>query len=434
RGVHGVGDGVRDEDEACGGRVAALLRQRRIAVEDRVDVRLREARVVEVRAHLVELHARRALGTELAAPVEHHGEVLAVLAAAGVRRVGGRHEGHGVARAQGLELGDRVVGVRLPVAVAPHDGQLDPAPRELGLERRLEREVLLVDGALAAEPVVVLADLLEARVQDALARGDVAQERHDVLGLVGPAERVEQQRVVGAQVGGLGRGVDAGRRGGGHGGPLGGSDVLGGERGHAPDHGTRPGARPSGTGRLGRDIDGTECHLLPRRGAPRLGPLAPPARRAPGARAGARGGGAGPLPEMPERVPRALPDGRLDRRAVGWARRPLVDTDGVGRGLRGRGRTKRWEYWGVMTPTHVLALTVSSIDYAAVHEVWVLDRASGRTWGAAATVVPSRGVVLPGTLGDGPARARAKALAIDLDEVEGGTRLRARTRDVSFDV
>src|SRR5690606_6224935 len=113
---------------------------------------------------------------------------------------------------------------------------------------------------------------------------------------------------------------------------------------------------------------------------------------------------------------------------------PLVDTDGVGRGLRGRGRTKRWEYWGVMTPPHVLALTVSSIDYAAVHEVWVLDRASGRTWGAAATVVPSRGVVLPGTLGDGPARARAKALAIDLDEVEGGTRLRARTRDVSFDV
>ena len=141
-----------------------------------------------------------------------------------------------------------------------------------------------------------------------------------------------------------------------------------------------------------------------------------------------------PLPEITERVPLTLPDGRLDRRAVGWARRPLVDTDGVGRGLRGRGRTKRWEYWGVMTPTHVLALTVSSIDYAAVHEVWVLDRASGRTWGAAATVVPSRGVVLPGTLGDGPARARAKALAIDLDEVEGGTRLRARTRDVSFDV
>ncbi|WP_086150851.1 DUF2804 domain-containing protein [Cellulosimicrobium sp. KWT-B] len=145
-----------------------------------------------------------------------------------------------------------------------------------------------------------------------------------------------------------------------------------------------------------------------------------------------------PLPEITERVPLTRPDGRLDRRAVGWARRPLVDTDAIGRrgagGPRRFGRNKRWEYWGVTTPTHVLALTVSSIDYAAVHEVWVLDRESGRTWGAGATVVPARGVELPGTLGDGPARARARNLAIDLDEVDGGTRLRARTRDVSFDV
>ena len=80
------------------------------------------------------------------------------------------------------------------------------------------------------------------------------------------------------------------------------------------------------------------------------------------------------------------------------------------------------------TPTHVLALTVSSIDYAAVHEVWVLDRATERTWGENATVLPARGVELPGSLGDGPARARAKNLAIDVDEVDGGTRLRARGR------
>ena len=39
---------------------------------------------------------------------------------------------------------------------------------------------------------------------------------------------------------------------------------------------------------------------------------------------------------------------------------------------RGRGRNKRWEYWNVMTPQHIVALTVSSLDYAAVHEVWVL--------------------------------------------------------------
>ena len=90
--------------------------------------------------------------------------------------------------------------------------------------------------------------------------------------------------------------------------------------------------------------------------------------------------------------------------------------------------------WGVTTPTHVLALTVSSIDYAAVHEVWVLDRESGRTWGAAATMVPARGVDRPAPRAAAPAPARARNRATHRDAVDGGTRLRARTRDVSFDV
>ena len=95
------------------------------------------------------------------------------------------------------------------------------------------------------------------------------------------------------------------------------------------------------------------------------------------------------------------PDGRLDPDAVGWTRRPLHDTSGIGRGRYGWGRTKRWEYWAVMTPTHVVSLTISDIDYAGVHELWVLDRATGaevRT----PTVVPfARGVRLPARLGDG---------------------------------
>jgi len=137
------------------------------------------------------------------------------------------------------------------------------------------------------------------------------------------------------------------------------------------------------------------------------------------------------LAELTAPVPLTLADGRLNRAAVGWARQPLVDTSGLG---RGRGRNKRWEYWNVTTPTHILALTVSSIDYAAVHEVWVFDRATERTWGAAVTAIPSRGVELPATLGSGPARARAKGLEIDIDEVDAGTRLRARIDGAAFDV
>ena len=129
-------------------------------------------------------------------------------------------------------------------------------------------------------------------------------------------------------------------------------------------------------------------------------------------------------------------DGRLNPAAVGWARRPILDTSGIVKGPhRTWGRAKRWEYWNVISPTHILALTVSSIDYAAVHEVWIFERASGSTWTRAVTVLPARDVDLPANLNAGPARARAKDLEIDLDPLpDGGTRLRATIPEASFDV
>lgn len=135
--------------------------------------------------------------------------------------------------------------------------------------------------------------------------------------------------------------------------------------------------------------------------------------------------------ELTAPVSLTLPNGRVNPDAIGWARHPIVDTSGIG---RGRGRNKRWEYWGVTTPTHLLALTVSSIDYAAVHEVWVFDRATEKSWGKGATVIPPRGVELPANVESGPARARAKDLEIDIEQVEGGARLRARIPDAEFDV
>ena len=139
--------------------------------------------------------------------------------------------------------------------------------------------------------------------------------------------------------------------------------------------------------------------------------------------------------ELTERVSLTASDGLLNRTAVGFARWPLVNTADIGRGLRARGRNKRWEYWNVITPTHIAALTVSSIDYAAVHEVWVFDRVTGEEVGRSATVIPPRGVRLPGSLDDGPARARAKNLAIDITPMsDGRTRLRATIPDAEIDV
>lgn len=126
-----------------------------------------------------------------------------------------------------------------------------------------------------------------------------------------------------------------------------------------------------------------------------------------------------------------LPNARLNRDAVGWATQPIIDTSGLG---AGRGRNKRWEYWNVITPTHILALTVSSIDYAFVPEVWVYDRETQETWGHGETVIPPKGTVLAPVLEQSSSSAVTKDLEIHIDEVEGGTRLRARAGRVFFDV
>lgn len=135
--------------------------------------------------------------------------------------------------------------------------------------------------------------------------------------------------------------------------------------------------------------------------------------------------------EIPGPTSLTLPNGRLNPDAVGWATQPIIDTENLG---AGRGRSKRWEYWNVVSPTHILALTVSSIDYACVHEVWAFELESGREWSKNATVIPPRGATLAPRLEEGQSSVRAKGLAIDIDEVQGGTRLRASIGELSFDV
>lgn len=126
-------------------------------------------------------------------------------------------------------------------------------------------------------------------------------------------------------------------------------------------------------------------------------------------------------------------DGALNHDALGWSRTPLLDTSGLpGRGHWGR--NKRWEYWNVMTPSHIVALTVSSLDYMAVHEVWVLDRATGEDIGSTVISPGGASATLPASLGKGPARARTRRITLDIEESIGGTRLRGSAPRVSFDM
>jgi hypothetical protein len=87
----------------------------------------------------------------------------------------------------------------------------------------------------------------------------------------------------------------------------------------------------------------------------------------------------------------------------------------------------------VITPEHVVAITVSSLEYAAVHQVWVLDRRTETEIDQTA-LVPLGGVELPVTLGEGSAHARAKGLDVAIDGSAQGTRLQARTDRVHVDL
>lgn len=63
---------------------------------------------------------------------------------------------------------------------------------------------------------------------------------------------------------------------------------------------------------------------------------------------------------------------RLNPAAVGWSRSPVLRT-----AISGWGRTKRWEYWGVVSDRFVVGLTVAGLDYLANCAVYVLDRRTG---------------------------------------------------------
>lgn len=63
---------------------------------------------------------------------------------------------------------------------------------------------------------------------------------------------------------------------------------------------------------------------------------------------------------------------RLNPAAVGWSRSPVFRT-----AISGWGRTKRWEYWGIVSDRFVVGLTVAGLDYLGNCAVYVLDRSTG---------------------------------------------------------
>ncbi|MEV6162090.1 DUF2804 domain-containing protein [Streptomyces sp. NPDC052052] len=133
--------------------------------------------------------------------------------------------------------------------------------------------------------------------------------------------------------------------------------------------------------------------------------------------------------EITAPVDLCLPDGRLDPAAVGWTRRPLHRSN-----LRGWGRGKRWEYWGIVTPSHIVGLVASSLDYAGVHGIYVLDRSTGRELSKDAVTPLARGVRMPERSGAGTASVRGGGVTIELVQHPVGTTVTATAPGIRLDV
>lgn len=74
-------------------------------------------------------------------------------------------------------------------------------------------------------------------------------------------------------------------------------------------------------------------------------------------------------PELTEATDLCLPDGSLNRKAVGWSRRPLHNCNLSGSPLR----KKRWNYWCVTTDNFLFSATLSDIDYLGLAFIYFLD-------------------------------------------------------------
>jgi hypothetical protein len=129
-------------------------------------------------------------------------------------------------------------------------------------------------------------------------------------------------------------------------------------------------------------------------------------------------------------APTALctPDGRrLLPAARGWSRLPLHRAN-----LRGRwGRTKRWDYWAVLTDDLAISVTYADVDYLGIVAVWWADVATGRSGGRERVVPFGRRIELPDVPGSAPLTYGSSPLDVRIGSTDedGATRLWADWRE-----
>ena len=121
---------------------------------------------------------------------------------------------------------------------------------------------------------------------------------------------------------------------------------------------------------------------------------------------------------------------RLSPAARGWARHPMLRAN-----LRGHwGRTKRWDYWCVITPEVIASLVYADIDYVGLATCWVLDRRTHQHTDATVIRPLARGFAMPEQVCTGTVSIDDRALALRIEELDDVTLLRADATGITIDV
>lgn len=124
-------------------------------------------------------------------------------------------------------------------------------------------------------------------------------------------------------------------------------------------------------------------------------------------------------------------DGLLNPEAVGWSRTPHH----IARFRRPDLRSKRWEWWGIITPRHIIGMTVADVRYVGLTTAYILDRNTGEQTAVDVTTPLAVGTSLQGRAGaglstGGTARLRGR---IEQDPGTGATLLQLRGAGLRLD-
>ncbi len=133
--------------------------------------------------------------------------------------------------------------------------------------------------------------------------------------------------------------------------------------------------------------------------------------------------------ELTAPVDLCLDNGHVNPAAIGWTRRPLHRAN-----TNWWGRKKQWEYWGVVTPSHVIGVVLSNLDYAGLYSIYVWERATGREWNRETTVPLVRDAVLPRHALEGTARSAGGNVDVVIEQTDGGAVLRATARGIDLEL